>query len=72
MAEKTIKAKWFDEYCEVCEKNQINSWDRRLQKALGYDYDICEECMADEYGMEKQRFRDRMADYFGMKPCEGI
>lgn len=68
----SIRAKIYDEVCEVCENNHITSWDRRLQKTLGYDYDICEECMAEEYGMEKDRFRDRMAYHFGMKPCEGI
>lgn len=66
-----IKVKWLDENCDICDK-QVNSWDQRLSKALGHKYIVCEECLADEYGMDKNAFRDHMADYFGMKPCEGI
>lgn len=65
------KVKWYDEYCEYCE-NQINSWDKRVAKALCFDFTICENCIAEEYGMTKEYLRATMERRFGVHPCEGI
>lgn len=72
MAEQNShKVVWLDEYCEYCGK-QLNSWDNRIAKVLYYKFPVCEECIADEYGMTREYLRDRMLDRFGMRPCEGI
>jgi hypothetical protein len=65
------KVKWLDENCNSC-GSQLNSWDARLSKALAYRYPICEKCIAKEYDMEVDVLRNRMEDYFGMRPCQGI
>jgi len=68
---KSHKIQWLDEYCEYCGE-QVNSWDKRVAKALVFRFTICEQCIADEYGMTKEYLRDRMLDRFGMRPCEGL
>ena len=65
------RAKWLDEDCNICE-SQLNSWDARLSKALAYKIPLCEKCIAKEYDMEPEALRDRMENYFGMRPCVGI
>ena len=65
------KLAWLDRYCNKC-GNQLNSWDARLSKALAYKYPCCESCIADEYGMTAEELRNRMEDYFGIRPCLGI
>ena len=67
----TRKIKWYDEQCEYCGE-RINSWDKRIAKALHFDFSICESCIAEEYGMEVDYLRDSMARRFGMHPCEGL
>lgn len=66
-----MKAEWFDEYCNICGR-QLNSWDKRLSKALAYKKAVCESCIAKEYDMDKGALRSRMEDYFGIQPCLGI
>lgn len=63
--------KWLDKYCNICEL-QLNSWDARLSKALAYKIPVCETCIAKEYDMETEALRNRMEDYFGMRPCIGL
>lgn len=63
--------KWYDEYCHVCGK-QINSWDKRCSSALAYKNATCEICIAKEYDLEIDAFRDRLETFFGMRPCVGI
>lgn len=65
------KIKWLDEYCNEC-GNQINSWDKRCNKALAYQKPTCENCMAKEYGTTVDEFRQITEHYFGMRPCLGI
>lgn len=66
-----MKAKQLDEYCNICGK-QLNSWDARLSKTLAYKNPVCEKCIAKEYDMEVDALRERMEDFFGMRPCVGI
>lgn len=33
---------------------------------------VCESCIAKEYDMDVNAMRDRMEDFFGMRPCQGI
>ena len=65
------KRRWLDQDCNKC-GNQLNSWDARLSKALVYKYACCESCIAGEYDLSAEELRDRMEDYFGMRPCQGI
>jgi predicted amidophosphoribosyltransferase len=67
----TEKVKWLEEYCHKCGK-QINSWDERCSKALGYQHSVCESCIAKEYDVEINDLRATMEDTFGMRPCMGI
>ena len=65
------KVKWLDKYCNVCGE-QLNSWDAGLSKTLAYKIPVCEKCIAKEYDMGVNALRDRMEDFFGMRPCQGI
>lgn len=47
-------------------------WDARLSKTLAYKIPVCEKCIAKEYDMDVNALRDRMEDFFGMRPCQGI
>ena len=68
---RMARLRWLDKYCNKC-GNQLNSWDARLSKALAYKYPCCESCIAAEYDMTAMELRDRMEDYFGIRPCLGI
>ena len=65
------KVKWLDASCHVCGA-QLNSWDARVSKALGYKNITCEKCIAKEYGKDVQEVRETMEDFFGMRPCQGL
>ncbi len=65
------KVKWLDENCHTC-GDQLNSWDARISKALGYRNKVCEECIARQYDLEVADLRERMEDFFDMRPCAGI
>lgn len=65
MAKKAIS-----ETCS-CGK-QLNSWDKRCSKALAYKQPACEACIAAEYCITIDQFRDQLEDFFGMRPCAGI
>lgn len=65
------KVRWLNEYCHVC-GTQVNSWDKRCDKALAYINPTCEKCIAKEYDMEIEALRNRLEDFFGMRPCMGI
>lgn len=65
------KIKWLDEECNIC-NHQLNSWDKRLSKALSYKSPVCEKCIAKEYDMDIDALRSKMEDFFGLRPCEGI
>ena len=34
--------------CPVC-GGEVNSWDKRCSRALGYQQIVCEDCIAEEY-----------------------
>jgi predicted amidophosphoribosyltransferase len=68
---KTDSLKWLDEYCHACGK-QLNSWDVRCSKALGYEHRTCEQCIAAEYDKEPEELRGELEIVFGMRPCMGI
>ena len=40
------RVRWLEEYCHVCGR-QLNSWDARVSKALGYRHKLCEGCIAE-------------------------
>lgn len=65
------KVKWLDENCNVC-GNQINSWDVKCSKALAYKIKVCEHCIAKEYDMDVDALRNKLENFFGMRPCMGI
>ena len=58
--------------CPLCGR-ELNSWDDRASKALGYKtYQVCEDCLCKEYGKTQAEFRDILEGFFGMRPCAGI
>jgi len=63
--------KWLDANCHACGR-QLNSWDERVCKALGYKHLTCEQCVAKEYGKDVGEVRDILEDFFGMRPCQGL
>lgn len=63
---------WYpDISCPVC-GGEVNSWDKRCSRALGYRHIVCETCISKEYGMEVAELRDTMKNHFGLIPCPGI
>lgn len=65
------RVKWLDKECNICGE-RLNSWDARLSKTLAYKIPVCEKCIAKEYDMDVNALRNRMEDFFGMRPCQGI
>lgn len=59
------------EKCRLCSK-KLNSWDKRLSRTFAYKFPLCEDCIADEYGMEREYFRTRMEEIYDMRPCVGL
>lgn len=64
------KVKYLDEYCHRCNA-QMNTWDMRLTKTFKVK-NTCENCFCDIYDMDRDAFRTRMEDFFGIRPCQGI
>lgn len=64
------KVKWLDEKCHKC-GSQMNSWDMRLTKTFKV-FNTCESCFCEIYDMDKESFRDKMENFFGMAPCQGL
>lgn len=58
------------EICHKC-KSQMNSWDIRLTKTFKVK-NTCECCFCDIYDMDREKFRDQMQEFFGMRPCQGL
>ncbi len=65
------KVTWLEENCNIC-SSQLNSWDARLSKTLAYKHKVCEKCIAEEYDMDVKVLRERMEDFFGIRPCQGL
>lgn len=63
---------WYEEICcPVC-GGRVNSWDKRISRALGYRAIVCEGCIAKEYGVTVEELRDTMENHFGLVPCPGV
>ena len=66
------KLHWLPEVaCNNCSE-EVNSWDKRYSRALGYKFIVCETCIAKEYDVTVQELRAIMRDHFGLIPCPGI
>lgn len=66
------KLHWLaDKECHVC-TGEVNSWDKRCSRALGYKQIVCECCIAKEYDVTVKDLRSTMEDHFGLIPCPGI
>lgn len=63
--------KMTNNYCNVCSQ-QLNTWDMRLSKILAYKNPVCEACIAEEYDMDVNALREKMENFFGLRPCVGI
>lgn len=55
--------------CEKCGE-KLNTWDQRCGEVLGYK--LCEKCIAKEYSVTVGEFRDKLEEFFGIRPCQGI
>lgn len=60
-----------DVTCNVC-AGEVNSWDKRCSRALGYKSIVCESCIAKEYDVTVQELRGTLQEHFGLIPCPGI
>ena len=60
-----------DVACNVC-AGEVNSWDKRCSRALGYKSSVCESCIAKEYDVTAQELRGTLQEHFGLIPCPGI
>lgn len=65
------RSHWTDEECNICGK-RLNSWDKRLSRALTYESAVCESCIAGEYDMDRTALRSYFERVFGMVPCTGL
>lgn len=65
------KLRWLGKPCHACGA-ELNSWDERICKALGYRHMVCESCVAKEYGQSVEEIRETLEDFFGMRPCQGL
>lgn len=57
--------------CPVC-GGDVNSWDKRCSRALGYRQIVCEGCISEEYQVTVENLRYVMENHFGLVPCPGI
>lgn len=62
----------YDIPCPVCGREETDSWDKRISRALGYKQIVCEACIAKEYDMTVDELRHTMEEHFGMLPCPGL
>ena len=60
-----------DVACNVC-AGEVNSWDKRCSRALGYKSIVCESCIAKEYDVTVSELRGTLQEHFGLIPCPGI
>lgn len=66
------KLAWYpDIACPVC-GGDVNSWDKRCSRALGYRQIVCEGCISEEYQVTVENLRYVMKNHFGLVPCPGI
>ena len=74
MAEYSDRARlrWYPDICCPACGGEVNSWDKRCSRALGYKAIVCEACISKEYGIDVEELRDTMKNHFGLIPCPGI
>ena len=60
-----------DVACTIC-AGEVNSWDKRCSRALGYKSIVCESCIAKEYDVTVHELRSTLQEHFGLIPCPGI
>lgn len=66
------KLHWLpDLECNIC-AGEVNSWDKRCSRALGYKSIVCESCISQEYDVTVQELRNILNEHFGLIPCPGI
>ena len=66
------KLTWYEELsCPLC-GGEVNSWDKRCSRALGYKQIVCEGCIATEYETTIEELRDTMIQHWGLLPCPGL
>lgn len=66
------KVIWLEDVqCATCD-GEVNSWDKRCSRALGYKHIVCEKCIAQAYGETVEYLRGVMREHFGLVPCPGI
>ena len=66
------KLAWYpDIACPVC-GGDVNSWDKRCSRALGYRQIVCEGCISEEYQITVENLRYVLENHFGLVPCPGI
>lgn len=66
------KLRWYKIPCPVCGREETNSWEKRVSRALGYKAIVCEACVSKEYGLTVEELRDTMQEHFGLVPCPGL
>lgn len=66
-----MQSKLIDKHCNMCGK-QLNTWDEKCSKALAYKTPVCEKCIAKEYDISTDELRDKLENFFGVRPCMGI
>lgn len=64
------RIKCSNEYCLTC-NGQMNSWDMRLTKTFKVK-NTCEKCFCEIYDMDREVFREKMEDFWGIRPCQGL
>ena len=66
------KLHWLpDAECHIC-GGEVNSWDKRCSRALGYRHIVCEACISGEYDVTIPKLRSTMQEHLGLIPCPGI
>ena len=62
-----VRVKWLGVPCNVC-GTEVNTWDNKCSKALGYKHIVCEKCISKEYGISTDELRDTLKERFGLLP----
>ena len=65
------KFEWLGKTCPIC-GTEMNTWDKRCCIATATPVFICESCLAEKYGKDKEGFRELMEEYFDIRPCQGV
>lgn len=68
----SAKLHWYpDLSCSVC-SGEVNSWNERCSRVLGYKQIVCEDCISHKYEIDVEELRYTMKNHFGLVPCPGI